>query len=360
VREESLSSPGQERASDDRDAAPHAGRPRAASRPWWLVASLALIAALVAVCARDARRWVGRPFAGLLFADNLIVVSIGRASWRDPQLRRTEWSRIMAVDGVPVNSAADALRAIAAHHPGDDITYSFDRDGEVFRIAIPVRTFTWSDFGEVFAPMLVVGSLLALCGGGLMMLRPELPEVRALYALCASFGVVLVTGPDQYGPYRFTPIYLLAVAAVPPAILHLAAVYPWRTGPWVRTAIGAAYGIGALAGGLLIALRGDASAFLALLYAVYFALANALLLYAGSLVCALVSARRPRVQLAIALAAVLGSSGLGALVLVVYPLMTEPIAPALLILPVLLMPVLSGVAFVAVPGARAAGREAAA
>jgi hypothetical protein len=325
--------------------------------PWWLIGSLALIAAVAVVCTREALQWVGRPFAGLLFADNLIVVSIGRATWRDPQLRRTEWARIVAVDGTPVESAAEVHRVVAATRPGDRITYTFRRGSEVFRVGIPVRTFTWSDFREIFAPMLAIGSLIAVCGGGLVWLRPELVEVRALFAVCTSFGLVLITGPDQYGPYRFTPLYLLALAAVPPAILHLAAAFPWRPGRWVTPAVAGSYAVFALAGCLLVALRFDVNLFLPLLYLVYFALANALLLYAGSLVGALVTERRSRLQLAIALAAVVGSSALGALVLVTYPLMAEPIAPAWLILPVALMPILSGVAFVAIPDPRRPGRE---
>lgn len=301
---------------------------------------------VVAVCARDALAWVGRPFAGLLFADNLIVVSIGSASWRDPQLRRTEWSRIIALDGAPVHSALAVLREVATRAAGDRITYTLRRDGETFRIAIPVRTFTWDDFREVFAPMLGVGVFLVLAGGVVMLLGPDLPPVRALYALCAALGLLLATGPDQYGPYRFTPLYLMAVALVPPAILHLAAAFPWRPGAWAWRAVKASYVLFAIAGVLLIAVREEPPAFLALLYVVYLSLANAVLLYAGSLVGALVTARRSRLQLAVALAAVLASSLPGALVLVVYPLMTEPIAPAWLVLPLVLMPVLSGVAFV--------------
>lgn len=308
-----------------------------------------------ALCTREALGWVGRPFAGMLFADNLVVVSIGRASWRDPQLRRTEWSRIVAVNGVAVDTARQVHEAIAAHRPGDLVTYALSRDGERFEVAIPVRSFTWNDFGEVFAPMLAVGSFLTLSGAVLMMLRPAKPEVRALFALCASFGLVLVTGPDQYGPYRFTDLYLMSLAAVPPAILQLAAAFPWRPGPWVGPALAGCYLVFALAGALLVALRDQPNVFLGLLYLVYFALANALLLYAGSLVAALVTARRPRLQVGLALAAVLGSSGVGVLVLIAYPLMTEPIAPAWLILPVALMPLLSGYAFVGLPEAARAG-----
>ncbi|HEY8515432.1 MAG TPA: hypothetical protein VIS07_07960 [Candidatus Binatia bacterium] len=318
-------------------------------RSWWLAASVGVILVVLVLCVREAVLWVGRPFAGLLFADNLIVVSIGSSSWRDPQLRRTEWSRIMAVDDVPAQSASDVLRAISSRRPGDLVTYAFRRDDESFRVAIPVRTFTWQDFREVFAPMLVVGAFLVLSAAVLVAIRPDRSELRALYAACASFGLVLITGPDQYGPWRFTSLYLMSLAAVPPAMLHLAAAYPWQRRAWVTRAVRGAYVLFAVVGVLLIVLRERPGVFLALLYLVYLTLANATLLYAGSLIGALVTGRRSRLQLAIALAAVLGSCSVGALVLVVYPLMTEPIAPAWIVLPVALMPILSGVAFLAVP-----------
>jgi hypothetical protein len=320
---------------------------------------MAVILAVGAACAHAALRWVGRPFAGLLFADNLIVVSIGSASWRAPQLRRTEWSRIMAVDGAPVHSARALLQTIAGRQPGESLTYTLVRDGESFRVALPLRTFTWTDFREIFAPMLVVGSLLPVLAGIALALRPGRAELRALYAVCASIGVAILTGPDQYGPYRFTWLYLLAIAAVPPATLQLAAAYPWRPDHRVRRAVGIAWAVFAALGLALVLLRAHASAFLALLYVVYFALANAALLYAGSLVAALVVRRRPRAQLAVALAAVLLAAAPGAVVLIVYPLMTEPIAPAWMLLPVLLLPLLSGVAFVALAPESRDGAETA-
>ena len=58
--------------------------------PWWLPVALLPVAFVVAVGARDAVAWVGRPFAGFLFLDNRVVVSIGRPQWRDPALRRFE------------------------------------------------------------------------------------------------------------------------------------------------------------------------------------------------------------------------------------------------------------------------------
>src|SRR5262249_48016410 len=149
-------------------------------------------------------------FAGVLFADNLIVVSIGRASWREPQLRRAEWARIVAIDGTPVETASAAHAAIARAGIGGELTDTLRRGAELFRVRLPVGAFGRRDFDEIFAPMLGMGSALIAMGAFLVWLRPALPEVRGLFAVCASLGLMLVTGPDQYGPYRFTPLYLLA------------------------------------------------------------------------------------------------------------------------------------------------------
>jgi hypothetical protein len=44
--------------------------------PWWLVATMAPTIVVVGLCIGDATAWVGRPFAGFLFLDSRIVVSI--------------------------------------------------------------------------------------------------------------------------------------------------------------------------------------------------------------------------------------------------------------------------------------------
>jgi hypothetical protein len=264
----------------------------------------------------------------------------------------------MAVEGVPDQSARALLQAIAARRPGDALTYTLQRDGEAFRVSLPVRVFTWQDFREIFAPMLAVGSLLPVLAGALVALRPARAELRALYAVCAAIGVAILTGPDQYGPYRFTALYLLAIAAVPPATLQLAVAYPWSPDRRLRRTVRLAWGVFLLLGAALVLLRARVGTFLVLLYVVYFALANAALLYAGSLVAALVVRRRPRAQLALALAAVVLAAAPGALVLLVYPLMTEPIAPAWMLLPVLLLPLVSGLAFIALEPERGASAGA--
>ena len=316
--------------------------------PWWLTVALVPALAVVAVCVRDATSWVGRPFAGFLFLDSRIVVSISRSAWRVPSLRRAEWAHITAVDGRSVGAAADVHAAARNADAGHEITYSLRRGAEVFRLAIPVRRFGWADFAEIFAPMLGVGTWLIAMGAAFVVLRPDLPEIRALFPSCLMLGLSLVTGPDQYGPYRFTWLFLFSLAILPPTFLHLTVVFLWKLRPWAGRAVGAVYVAFVGLATALIVNRDEPAVFLPLLYLVYFALANALLLYTGSLVSLLVSGQRSRPQVTLALAGIIGSSIIAIGIIVTYPLRTEPVSAPWFILPMGLWP-LSGLAFIRHP-----------
>ena len=317
-----------------------------------------VVAIVFAVCTQDAIAWVGKPFAGFLFSDDGIIYSIGRAVWRPPSFRRVDWAHIDAVNGVPLSTAATVRDALDAAGVGGTVTYTLRRGHEVFRLAIPVRAFGWDDFLEVFAPMLAVGAWLVAVGAVLLARRPDLPEVRALFAVCLPLGLVLITGPDTYGPYRFTWLFFFALAALPPAVVHLAAAFLWRRGRWGPRVITAVYVVFAMLGAALTTFRSVPAVFLPLLYLVWCALANALLIYAGSLVSALVSGERFRPQVVAALAAIVGSGGIVIAVLVTYPLRTEPVSVPWFILPVGLWPVLHGLAFIKLEDRRLASGAA--
>ena len=334
------------------DGSAEVAHPRLRRRPpWWLAVALVPALAIVVVCVRDAASWVGRPFAGFLFLDSRIVVSIGRSAWRLPSLRRAEWAHITAVDGRPVGSAVDVHAAARDADVGHEITYGFRRGAEVFRLAIPVRRFGWADFAEIFAPMLGVGAWLIAIGAAFVVLRPDLPEIRALFAACLMLGLALVTGPDQYGPYRFTWLFLVSLAAVPTTFLHMTAAFLWKLRPWAGRVVAAMYVAFIGLGAALVVHRDEPAVFLPLLYLVYFALANALLLYTGSLVSVLVSGQRSRPHVTLALAGILASSIIAIGIIVTYPLRTEPVSAPWFILPMAVWPVLSGLAFIRNPDA---------
>jgi hypothetical protein len=304
------------------------------------------VGVVLAIAAHDAVAWVGRPFAGFLFLDSRIVVSIGRGSWRPSGMRPVEWAVVTAVDGRPLASAAGVHEAAQAAGEGATITYTLRRGADVFRVAIPVRRFTWSDFAVVFAPLLMVGAWIVAVGAALVVQRPQMPEARGALGVCVALGLVLITGPDQYGPYRLTWLFLLALAATPPAMLQLTAAFLWQPGRWTGRVVAAMYVVFAALGGALTAPRFEPAVFLPLLYLVYCAIANAALLYMGTLASALVSGQRFRPQVALALAGAMVPAIVVIAVLVTYPLRTEPVSVPWFIVPIGVWPLLHAIALV--------------
>jgi hypothetical protein len=326
---------------------------------WWVPVTLALVVAIFVPCLLNALAWINRPFSGLLFLENGVVVSIGRTDWMAPQSRRAQWTRLLAVDGQPVAGGRDVHAYVSAAGLGQRLTYTFRQGTDMFRLALDVRAFRLRDFLELFAPLLAVGMLMVLSGALVAARRPDAPAARALFVLCLGLGLLLITGPDQYFPYWFSTIYWLSFCSIPPAIGQLALTYPQpsallRRGPLVYVALYAPFlGLGAA----LLAARFDPAFFLPLLYALYFLVANGVLLYAGSLTVALIGGVRPRRPLLLALAGMVTSSLTTVAVSVTYPLLQRPISPLWIVGPWLLFPALTGVALLRFPVVSPPGRE---
>ena len=321
------------------------------ARAWWVPVTLAPVLALFVVCLLEAIAWIGRPFPGFLVLDNAIVVSIGRTEWANVRYRRLPFARVIAVDGRPVSTGREVHARVREVGIGKTITFTFRQGTEIFRLAPRVRPFERDDFLELFAPFLGVGLVMVLAGAFVVARRPRAPETRALFLLCLAIGLPLFAAPDMYAPYRFALISFLGMCAVPPAAVQMALSFPQRRmilrrGPVLYVLLYLPFVV--LAGVLLHVMR-EPALFLPLLYTVYFLMANGLLLNVGALVFGLIDGMQPRRPIALALAAVLGSSLIATSILATYPLLPRPISPAWAFGPLLLLPVLEGIAFLRFP-----------
>ncbi|HJQ85073.1 MAG TPA: hypothetical protein VKA21_13400 [Candidatus Binatia bacterium] len=317
----------------------------------WLVAVLAAVLGIFAVCLVDALDWIGRPFAGFLFLENGIAVSIARADWAQTRYRDVPFARVLAVDGRPVAGGRDVHAYVAAAGVGKPITYTFRKGADIFRLAIPVRPFAPDDFLEIIVPLLAVGLLMILVSAAVVALRPAMPAARALFFVCLGIGVSMIASPDEWAHYRFGMPYFLAGCMVPPAFTHLALTYPQRAGFLDRgPAIYALLYLPfvALAGALIVA-SPEPSLFLPLLYCMYFLVANAAVLFLGALVVGLIDGVRPRQAVVLSLVAVLGSCVIAGAVLATYPLLQRPLSPASFLGPLLFFPIVEGIALVRFP-----------
>ena len=106
--------------------------------------------------------------------------------------------------------------------------------------------------------MLGIGLLVVLAGAFVALRRPDAPETRALFAVCLSLGLAAITGPDQYSPCWFVPLFFLS-AAVDSGVGNGGINYALEIVPegerptyvgLMNTLLAAALGLAALAGGL--------------------------------------------------------------------------------------------------------------
>jgi hypothetical protein len=320
-------------------------------RALWVPLTLVPVVAIFAACLLNALAWLERPFPGFLVLENGIVVSIGRAEWAHARYRSLPFARVLAVDGRPVAGGREVQAYVSAVGSGKRIAYTFRQGRDIFRLAIRTRPFGRADFAGTFGPLLGVGLFMVLVSAWVVGRRPDAAETRALFLVCLAIGLILITGPDAYGPYWFSTVAFAATCALPPAAFHLALTYPQRRSVIRRRPL--LYALLYLPfAGLALGLRAsmhEPSLFLPLLYCVYFFMANGVLMCVGSLVFGLIDGVRPREPVLIALAAVLGSSLIAAAVVATYPLLQEPISPAFAFGPLLLLPVLLGLAFLRFP-----------
>ena len=320
-------------------------------RAWWVPVTLVPVLALFAVCLANAVAWIDRPFPGFFVLENGIVVSIGRAEWAHARYRSLPFARVLAVDGQPVSGGREVQAYVKAAGVGKSIAYTFRQGTDIFRLALRVRLFGRGDFLETFASFLGVGLLMVLAGAVVVALRPDAPETRALFAVCSAIGLILITSPDMYSPYWFAPVAFLATCAVPPASFQLALAFPQPRAVLVRrpalTLLLYLPFVG-LAGALVWAMA-EPALFLPLLYTVYFFMANGVLVNVGALVFGLIDGVQPRQPIVLALMGLLGSSLLAASIVATYPLLQRPISPAWVFGPLLLLPLLEGIAFLRFP-----------
>jgi len=127
------------------------------------------------------------------------------------------------------------------------ISQSFGLEGLLQRIGVERRLYTAGEAKSRLDPFLpekpedvvwlrgLQDQLHEMFRAWVVARRPGAPETRALFLVCVAIGLVLMTGPDAYGPYWFPTVAFGAMCALPPAAFHLALTYPQRRSVIRRT-----------------------------------------------------------------------------------------------------------------------------
>ncbi|MBI3785526.1 MAG: hypothetical protein HY270_19205, partial [Deltaproteobacteria bacterium] len=305
----------------------------------------ALVLLLGIVCLFNGARRVGKAFPGFFTAQNLIIVSIGRHGWAPQDAERLPFAKLVAINGRPVTNAVALDAHARSVPPGTPVTYWALRGADLIEATVPTQIFTAADFLAVYGIYFFTGLCFTLAGWWALR-NGEGSAVTAFFITCETASVLLFSGGDVYGPYWFTSLYFTAHAVMPAAVLHLASSYPEPIAPGSRERrIGLAliYGAVGLCAVALNRVQFHPSIFLPFIYSVYLLLANALLLYATRLGAAwwASKAAAERRRLRLPLIGLLLSSTLPGIIFVIYPSMSGPISPALVVLPLAIFPLLT-------------------
>src|SRR2546429_9929282 len=108
--------------------------------------------------------WMDRTFPGFLLLVNRVVPSIGLAHWSGSTVAGLYQSQVVAVNGVPVASAQQVYRPVAASPPGTPVSYRLQKRGVEREITVPSQRFAVRDWILLFGAYLPNGGLRLTSG----------------------------------------------------------------------------------------------------------------------------------------------------------------------------------------------------
>jgi len=193
------------------------------------VLPVALVVYLIAQPAL-ALRWLwGAPFIGGFVEQTMYFNDVGTDR---PDLYPAfaagvqPGEQLVAVDGVPVRSAADLARALAGHAVGESVVLEVSAGTEVRQVSVLLTRFPTGEFATLFVVPYLVG--LVYIGIGLLVFWLRRTEVagRAFVLFCTAAAVGLGGIFDLYTTHLFTWAWTLAVPAAGASLMTLGMVFP--------------------------------------------------------------------------------------------------------------------------------------
>jgi class 3 adenylate cyclase len=187
----------------------------------WAAIGVALL--VCAQAALDRYQALGRPFAGFMVMDNLLV-GIGGAErgGLDP------FDVVLAVNGRVVASGREIQAEVASRPVGTPLHYLLYRRGELAEADVATRTYTARDLRRFLIEGLLAALLSLGLGALVFYLQPGAPRSWLFLAFSICWSFINVCYADAHTTYRFTPLFLTAWAFSPAIFIHLALTFPQR------------------------------------------------------------------------------------------------------------------------------------
>jgi signal transduction histidine kinase len=239
-------------------------------RPSFL-ALLVMAAALLAVTGTGAVRSYGRPLPGLFVDPELVVSSVGWPSWSGVEAGLRYPDRVIAVDGIALSGAPrgggaiwqEAIDGAAREHR--DLRLDV-RSGEgaarhVRTVVVTPVPYAGGAWWTQAASLIFAAFLYVLAGLVAMATNPNGSLSRAFVKVAFLAALFLLTSVDWESGHQLGPLFLVAFATLPGAVVVLALRLPddvplLQRFPWLVTLVDLA-GLVLAAAMLVQAARGE-------------------------------------------------------------------------------------------------------
>jgi PAS domain S-box-containing protein len=139
---------------------------------------------------------------------------------------------LIAIDGVPVDTAADLVARQRGKAAGTRVSYTLLRLGD--REALDVSLTTAPPSGSMYFVLAAVGLFTLLVGASVRLRRPRDQATLHFFWLCvAFFGAFTFSLSGEFDRLSWVFYWgdVVAMALLPPLLLHFAWVFPERP-PW--------------------------------------------------------------------------------------------------------------------------------
>jgi class 3 adenylate cyclase len=188
---------------------------------FWGILGLALAVGFVTTLDRYQRR--GRIFAGFwVMESRLVAVGGAERGTLEP------FDIVRVMNGQMVTTGRDIQATIESQDPGTTFSYIVYRRGQLVEADVPTRLYTRRDFVRFVAEGLLPGVLQLAIGAVVFLTRPGRPQSWLFLAFSLIAYVASVTYADAHTTYRFSELFLTALAFWPATLLHFALTFPQR------------------------------------------------------------------------------------------------------------------------------------
>lgn len=187
---------------------------------------LPVIAAIALVCTWEAVLSIGRVDAGFFLWRNNFVPAIDVIDSPAVHAGLRYQSRLVAVDGTPVESRDDVEQRVAAAPAGTPFRYRLEKGGLPYEIVLPSRRIDVALFAVALGNYLLNGLVFLGLGTAIIFLDPVSRGARSFFVFCVNYGLYLMTAIDLVHASHFQTLYFFLVTVAPVTALHMALEFP--------------------------------------------------------------------------------------------------------------------------------------